>query len=100
MTQEQKLKHIRSTLKELEDFCISNKVDCKLMFTGGVSWRGSICYAQPVSESDTPLLELMASRQWSGVIFEITFKDSDNGDEINCMKELVGYLNDELKRDD
>jgi len=30
MTQEQKLKYIRSTLKDLESFCINNKITCKL----------------------------------------------------------------------
>lgn len=40
MTQQEKINHIKSTLKALEDFCIDNKVDCKLMFTGGMAWTG------------------------------------------------------------
>lgn len=65
-----------------------------------MDWTGRVYFAKNVVDSDTALCEKMSSRQWSGIIFEITFKDSEKGDEINCMKEMIGYLNDDLKKDD
>jgi hypothetical protein len=100
MTKTEKLSHIRETIKSLEKFCIENNIDCQLSFTGGMKWTGRVIYSKNILDGEMSLNEMMLSRQWSGIIFEVTFKDSDKDDNINCMKEIVQYLNEDLRSED
>lgn len=86
--------YINSKLKELNDFCRVNGIECNLHFGGGFESKSKLV----TQENGELKWEFEGhTRTYTTIGLKITLSDSDKGDNVNLLEGIMQALLDNIK---
>jgi len=81
--------YIKKKLKELNDFCSSNGIDCRLTFGGGFEHSSRFVTKE---NGELSIESSGITRTFTAIGIKITLTDSDKGDNVLLIDSIMDML--------